>query len=953
MKLHRLRYLLIALIAFALAVPAFPQASAINGQIEGTVVDPSGAVVPNAKIEIKNQNTGYARSSDSDASGFFRFTVLPLGRYTVTASAPGFRPFVANAVELTAGATATVNANLSVSGDVVQVEVGATAPVIEPGRTDLGFNLSNNQIENLPLVSRNNYNFILVQPNVSGHPNVEFGVPRKVNANGFTDRINYQLDGGNNTQSDRSGIRLLPISNTYIAEVQQVNNGFAPEFGNTVGTVFNAITKSGSNAFHGEAAYLFRRTDMVARSTLLARTAAKPEQNVNAPFVDAGGAIIKDKLFWFGSFEHIKRDMPSFVTVTPANLAALGLPSNYANAIPFGQNVYFVLGKGDWQITQNHRLSARYSYFRNESPYNNGGGLTVATQTYLFKDRAPAFATQLISTFGPSVVNEFRFQLPKRYQRQVAADFTGPQPVINISGVINFGGSDQTGYVFTERTPEYSENLTYVRGTHSYKFGADIRQVWDENTYQTFARYTFGSIQDYLDAKSGARPKAYTTYAQSFGTPQLNYNSLFSSFYVQDNWKLRPNLTVTYGVRYDVYKVPDANPSSPVATSQKFAVDKNNFGPRLGVSYALGRDQKTVVRANGGVFYDPPQTNTYQRALLNNGQPQYFNLSVAGSSAFAPAFPNILTALPTGYNLPVQDVTTVSPDFRTLYSTNANFQVSRELTSNMGLTATYLFTKGTHIPIYRNINLIPNGTYLADGRPAFGSGRIDTRFNSIIMNESGANSNYSGLNISVRRRFAQGYEWFATYTWSHAIDDAPEQNIIDSSTTNWLSDPTNRRRDRSNSFSDRRHALSATAVLNPTFKFDNKVLSYIASNNQLALMFVASSGDVFNIGSNRNLNGDPQIPTSQQRPLYIGRNTVRGQRIGQMDARYSRIFPIRERYKPEFFAEAWNLFNHSNVTGYNTTATVDTTGAILTAPSLAQTAALDPRLLQIGLKFSW
>ncbi len=946
-----LSFLVLALVSAT--VPAFPQASAINGQIEGTVTDPTGAVVPKAKVDIKNEDTGYARTGESDAAGFYRFTVLPLGHYTVSIESSGFQKFSATAVELSAGSTATVNAALSVSGATSIVEVGATAPVIEPGRTDLGFSLSTHQIENLPLVSRNSYNFILIQPNVSGRPNVEFGVPRKVNANGFTDRINYQLDGSNNTQSDRSGIRLLPISESYVAEVQQVSNGFAPEFGNTVGTVFNAITKSGTNSFRGEAAYFFRRTDMVARNTLLSRTAAKPDQNVDNFVADAGGAVIKDKLFWFGSFEHIKRDLPNFVTVKPADIAALGLPATLASAIPFGQDVYFVLGKADWQITQNHRLSGRYSYFRNESPYNNGGGLTVSTQTYLFKDRAPAIALQLISTLSPTVVNEFRFQLPKRYQRQAAGDFTGAQPVTNISGVINFGGSDQTGLVFTERTPEYSENITWVRGTHSFKAGADIRQVWDENVSPTFGRYTFGSIQDYLDAKSGVRPRSYSNFTETFGEPQLKYNSLFSGFYVQDNWKVRPNVTVTYGVRYDVYKIPDANPNSLLATSQKFNVDKNNFGPRLGISYALGKDQKTVIRANGGIFYDPPQTNTYQRALLNNGQPQFFNFSVGGSSPLAPAFPAILTALPTGFALATQDVTTASPDFRTLYSTNANFQISRELTSNLGLTVTYLFTKGTHLPVYRNINLIPNGAFLADGRPIFGSGRVDPRFNGIIMNESTANSNYNGLNVKLQRRFSRGFEWFSTYTWSHSIDDAPEQNIIDSSTTNWPEDSTNRRRDRGNSFSDRRHAFTTSAVLSPSLSLGSRPLSWIVNNNQLSLMFVATSGDIFNIGSNRNLTGDPQVPASQQRPLFIGRNTVRGQNVYQMDVRYSHFFPIRERFRPEFLAEAWNVFNHSNVTGYNTTAQVDTLGNILVPPTLAQTAALDPRLLQIGLRFRW
>ena len=339
--------------------------------------------------------------------------------------------------------------------------------------------------------------------------------------------------------------------------------------------------------------------------------------------------------------------------------------------------------------------------------------------------------------------------------------------------------------------------------------------------------------------------------------------------------------------------------------------------------------------------------------MLNNGQPQYFNFSVPGTSPLAPAFPNVLTALPTGFNLPTQTVTTVSPDFRTTYSANFNVQISREITPNFGISASYLYTKGTHLPIYRNINTIPNGNTLEDGRPIFGSGRIDTRFDGIVMAESTGNSNYNGMNVLLTRRRSHGMDFSASYTWSHAIDDAPEQNVIDSSTSNWLSDPANRRRDRASSFTDRRHALNANAVLNPQVSKGSGPLHYLANNNQLALMFSAQSGDPFNEGSNRVLNGDAQIPSAMQRPLYVGRNTIRGQAIYQLDARYSRFFPIGERFKPEFLVEAWNLFNHTNVTGYNTTATVDTLGHILTAPSFAQTAALDPRLLQMGIRVSW
>lgn len=170
----------------------------------------------------------------------------------------------------------TADITLAVKGVASEVVVSAAAPVVDPSRTDQGSTLSSNAITNLPLLSRNPYNFILQQPNVSGRGNTEFGVPRKVNANGFTGRINYQLDGSNNVQSDRAGIRLLPISDTWVQEIQQVNNGFSPEFGNTVGTVFNTITKSGANDLHGEAGYIFRRTPFSARPPCSPTTAPRP-----------------------------------------------------------------------------------------------------------------------------------------------------------------------------------------------------------------------------------------------------------------------------------------------------------------------------------------------------------------------------------------------------------------------------------------------------------------------------------------------------------------------------------------------------------------------------------------------------------------------------------------------------------------------------------------------------
>jgi hypothetical protein len=939
-------FLVVAL--FSLSISAFGQASSVDGQIEGTITDPAGAVVPNVRVDIVNNSTSYKRSGTTDANGFFRFSSVPLGVYTLTTEVAGFGAAKLTDITLSAGATATLNFALAIAATERSITVTDQAPLVEPGRTDLGAIVSNTIVVNMPLASRNPYNFILSQPNVSGSPNVEFGVPRKINANGFTDRVNYQIDGMNNTQSDRAGIRLQPFSQTYVSEVQQVNNGFSPEFGNSVGTVSNLITRSGSNEFHGEGGYIIRRTGMVARSTLLAPTAPKPDQNMDNFFANLGGRIKRDKLFFFTSWEHVKRDLPAPVTVKATDIASLGLPTNSINAVPFSQNVTFFLGKVDYQISQNNRLTARYNYFRNESPFNSGGGQTLATSTYLFKDRAPSVALQLISILNPQIVNEFRFSAPRRYQRQVDFDGSVSGPTIVVSGVANFGRSPSIGVNFIETTPEWSDNLTFNRGTHSYKFGIDLRYIHDTQTSATFGRYTFPTITSYTAALAGgAAAKGYTSYQQTFGNPAFTYSSLFTGMFVQDDWKVRPNLTVSYGVRYDIYKIPPGKSDALVATSQNFNIDKNNFAPRVGIAWSPGKDQKTVIRVNGGIFYDAPQTNVYYNTYVQSGNPQYFTLSTAPTTAFAPAFPTILTSVPTGFNLPVQDVTTVSPDFRTLYSSNANFQIDRALTNHLKVSGSYLFTKGTHIPVVYNINLIPNGQFLADGRPIYGAGRVDSRFNNILLANSVANSNYNGLNFSMQTRNFKGYEFLLSYTLSHALDDAAETNVLDSSVQ--LADPSNRHRDYGNGLSDRRHALNFTGVIQPSFG-TGKGASYIANHNVLSFQLVARSGDVFNIGSNRALNGDTTIANANQRPLFIGRNTVRGPGVYQLDLKYSRIFPIGERSKPEFYAEWWNLLNHSNVTGLNTSATVDTAGNITTPPTFLQTAALDNRLLQFGFK---
>src|SRR5579863_7172736 len=477
---------------FPLITAAFGQTAAINGEISGTVLDPSGAPIVNAKVGATNAGTGYQQTTTTTSAGLYRLPVLPIGEYSLTVQANGFATYKQSGIRLSGGSTATIDVKLQLQGVTTEVLVSSAAPIVDVARTDLGSTLSSNAVFYLPLVSRNPLNFILDQPNVSGHSNTEFGVPRKVDANGFNDRINYQLDGSNNVESDRAGIRLLPISQTWIQEVQSVNNGFAPEFGNTVGTLFNTITRSGTNDLHGEAAYLFRRTPMSARPALLPENQPTPDVNVDTGFADAGGPLVKDRAFFFAGYEHVKRDLPAPVTVAPATITQLGLPADFANAIPFNQNVTFFIGKVDWQLTSKNRLTFRYNGHRNDSPYNSSiiGGLYLVDRTYNFIDRSHGGAAQLVSVISPNAVNELRFQVPYRSQSQDRFGATGSGPAISIPGVANFGNSLDVGFRYEEMTPEISENFSYNRGRHALKAGGSMRAIRDTQVQATAALYT-------------------------------------------------------------------------------------------------------------------------------------------------------------------------------------------------------------------------------------------------------------------------------------------------------------------------------------------------------------------------------------------------------------------------------------------------------------------------------
>ena len=948
------------IIAMSAAHPA-AQSQAINGTIEGTITDQSGAALPGVSVTVTNIDTGDTRVVVSNEAGVYRAPLLPLGQYRVAAEIQGFRKFEQQGLTLSAGQTATININMTVGNVSEAITVTSESPVAEPGKIDLGRTIGETEVRNLPLVSRNPYNFAFLQANVAGYENNEFGVPR-INANGSQMRTNYQIDGNTNTEKDRAGLRMLPISEVLVREVKVITNGFAPEFGQTTGMVYNAITPSGTNAVRGSASYRFKRNAMSAEPFFLAAGARKPDTEADDFTATVGGPIARDKWHYYGAYEYVDRSLITggqVITVAPADAQALGITIPADGVIPAHQQVNFWFGKTDYQLSKGSQLSIRYFGFKNNSPANIGAGLTTTDRATDFTDRMDSTSGQVVSSIGGSMLNELRIQYARRHQfRTPGMSVDGP--AITVSGKAEFGGarigdSNSVGFDFNQGITQFIDNVSWIRGRHALKGGLDAQWIADKRVRGELFQYTFATIAAYNAAKSGADPMAYTNFQQQLGDLSADYNSGFYGFFVQDDWQISSRLKLLYGVRYDLFDVPQARPFGPNPYSQDFTIDTNNIGPRAGLSWSLDQQARTVLRASIGLMYEPPLLDFYDNAILSNGDPKSYNIGpLLPSAAGAPAFPASLASPPPGFVLPRQSINAVDPEFRTQSAWLSNAQIERALNDQIAVTVGYVNSIGRNLPVLLDINLVPSGQTLADGRPIFSpTARVDPTFNRINMFRSIGESTYNAFTASVSKRMSHGWTSQVTYTLARGVDNAPlTGTYVVGSGDDRVSDPTNLDREKGVTPFNQTHTLSVSAVLAPT-RSGSGLAAALINNNQLGVILQANSGLPFNIRSNQDLNQDG---VNNDRPLNIERNAGRLGRVLNFDLRYSRFIPLKDTMRGELFFEAKNLFNTQNISGVNRVVTTDALGnpvnaIVFDGDQYPGRTGYDQRTMQLGVKF--
>ena len=953
--------MILATLATLAAPHAAAQSQAVNGTIEGIVTDISQGALPGVTVTITNVDNGSTRSVVSDSTGTYRAPLLSLGNYRVRAELQGFKTLERSGLSVSAGQTVVVNLELAVGGVQEVVQVTASVPLIEPGKIDFGRTIGEVEFKNLPLVSRNTFNFALLQPNVTGYEDVEFGATR-VNANGSQMHTNYQIDGSSATQKNRAGLRMFQPSEIMVREVKVISNGFAPEFGQTTGMIYNAVTPSGTNRFGGDGSYRFRRKSFSARPFTLSPTAPTPDTHVDDYAGTFGGPIVKDKTQFYVGYERVHHDLSAdrVITVTPATATALGLAAAALGngVVPAIQTVNMFIAKIDHEINPSNRLSARWSLFNNATPENLGAGLNTREVQFDFQDRMDSASAQLVSSIGSNKLNELRIAYGRRNNPLVASAAAGPGPSVIVSGVANFGGVrySPNAPVFLEDYWQIVNNVTWVSGVHEFKFGVDVQIINDKRGTDPTALYTFADTASYLAAKTGANPFSYGRVQQNVGKLDLSYAQRYFSGFVQDDWRLTPRFKLLFGLRYDLFRPPDGDPNAPLAQSKTFRTDKNNIGPRAGFAWSLGADARTVVRGSTGVMYEPPLGLFYENALLENGNPKIISLDLAPGQPGAPAYPAVLSGAPAGV-VGSPSIRTVNPDFNTQYAVMSNVQVERGLATDLSVSAAYVNATGRNLPFILSANAIPSGATLPDGRPIYSSTvsaatRVNPSFNTIREVRSEGTSQYNALTLSIARRMSHGVQASAFYTLAKAQDNGVigSDYVVGSIDRPALSDPSNPKRDYSYTAWNQTHTFVMTTIIQPSMA-GNGIGARLANDNQIGLVLQANSGLPYNIRSNRDVNLDGI--TDADRPNGIARNSGKLGKFVTVDMRYSRFVPVAGRQKAEVFAELKNMFNRKNIRAVNPVVTTDALGN-LAAPipdALPLTATYEARQFQLGFKY--
>ncbi|HUI56681.1 MAG TPA: carboxypeptidase regulatory-like domain-containing protein [Bryobacteraceae bacterium] len=898
MRQRLVTLLLLCTLVLVVSVPGFSQSAAGVAGISGVVRDPSGAVVPNAKVEVSSEGLGSLRTLNTNEAGVFTAPVLTPGSgYKVTVTASGFATYEVKDITLQVGENLDLKVGLTVAVSTTQVEVAGAPPLVEDTKTDLSQVVNSRQIVDLPINGRRVDSFVLLTPGVTNDGTFGLLTFRGV-ANGNT----FLLDGNDNTEQffvENAGRTRVfsQIPQDAVQEFQVVSANFSAEYGKAAGGVVNTVTRSGTNQVHGSGYWFYRNDSMEAHDPYASVIGPDSRTQVGGRI---GGAIIKDKLFYFVNAEFTRRNDPLADTVvksgvvdsvnqvwsgcgtgsgtlpTAAQCSAINaLLPRFFGLFPRTVRQDQAFGRFDYHLSDRNTFSGDLNFMFFRTP--NGLQNTIAASTTgqavnsNGNDYGHVKNGRLGWTAVPTntLVNEFRFG----WMNDLEGDdpnlsLVGPLGLLDVSvagqqiGPINYLPRVEP----RERRIEFADNVSWTKSTHTIKAGIDIA---DSEDYSYFIQnrngsYSYSTVNafalDYSGNTSGA--KDWNSYSQAFGDPTVDRSIRDYGMYVQDQWRALPKLTVNYGLRYEFASLPQ-----PTVFNQNYPQTghinspKNEVMPRIGLAYQL--DPKTVIRAGYGIFYSRVAGATLQDLFTNNSVvvPSYsLAATQAPQKAAGPVFPNVLPAVPAISGLAALSFQFAAPNWKIPYSEQGTFAVEHQFAADLAATVSYIWSRGVQLYSERDLNLPPLGsttfTYAIDNAsgtqigsyttPVYTGTRPDSRYGGIYQDENGVTSSYNALAVQLHKTYAHGLQADLSYTWSHEIDDGQgygqaTQNFFLSNANAWLYNG-NYKADKGNGLEDQRHRFVLSWVWEPTFtKRSGAFYKYVVNNWQLSSITTINS----------------------------------------------------------------------------------------------------------------
>jgi hypothetical protein len=953
MRVGMRHFALFALLSL-LCAAAFAQT--ISGDLTGTVFDASGAIVANATISAKNEATGVEANTKTTPTGDYRLSNLPAGSYTITVSATGFSPNQTKGIQVTLNQSGTANFTLQVGGTTQTVEVRESAATIDTTTAQVQNTFSAAQAMDLPMASSGSgvLNLSLLNAGVATAGSVGAGSGPTVG--GMRPRNNnFTIEGIDNNDGSVTG-PMVTIPNDSVAEFTVLQNQFSPEFGHSSGGQFNQVVKSGGNQIHGTLyEYLEnRKLDAADNLSFIDGNPLHPRFDDNRFGGTVGGPIKKNKLFYFFNYEYnpiggtsssgliyaptqqgysqlssiaginqtnlgiLKQYMGTAPSAVPAASVggyplvgpgneSLGMQSASAVSIPIGQisiaapsftNNENAVASIDDNVSDKDNLRFRFIL-------NRSGTIDTAASLPIFFQTEPT-NSYLVTfseyhTFTPSLTNEFRLGYNRLSNNLPAGNFTFPgldqfpNIVLYELGGVSIGPDGSAPQFRFQNTYQLTDNVSFVKGNHNLKFGFDGWRMISPQSFTQRSRgdYEWSYLSDYL---FDYNPDYLAQ--RSLGNVIYYGNRWFVGGYANDTWKIRPNFTLSLGIRLEHETVPlgehtqtlNAVSNTPgVIIFQNPQAQRINPMPRVGLAYSPGKSGKTSIRAGFGVSYDvlydnegilslPPELSTTVDVTGLNQGGFLANGGIAPNASGVPLTPAQLRAGTAAY---------INNEVRPK-SLQWNLGIQHVFASNYTVESRYLGTRGINLPIQDQLNRQPvvnasnalpvyftapsqatlnsltnNLASLTSAYNAGGDivpGFYNAGFTGIITSyQPWGNSTYHGWANQVTRRFSNGLQFVTAYTYSHAIDDSTADVFSTYVTPRRPQDARNLRPDRSNSALDHRNRLTAALIYDwRPFKSGNWMMKNIVGNWEIAPVYTYQTGTWATVqsGLDSNLNGD-------------------------------------------------------------------------------------------------